>query len=502
MPTADAPEADKVGNQRDGCQEPNAGSAILLAEADQSGARAAPQGTPGRHIAHLRFACSFTVPVEVRGYSHALGHRVLGMPADRSHRMRRLSPARSAHRRGRTGTRTVADLIAERLAESARRPEAQSRAPGHRGGPTVADLVAERWPEVGASTAAPRPTPRTRGPVAEASRPRPIPSRPARSPKKVRVWRTRLARAAAGRRLWRTDCSTPAVKLWVAGPGAATLAFVVLMLGGWVIGGAGSTEPSSPPKASAGSTRHAEHPAGVIPRLSTDEVPGMHMGPIDCSRPARILTLGRWKLTLPVGVNGRPTEILGPRLQSYTSAYFAVSQACNAVDFRAPVDGVTTVDSQNPRSELRQMSSRGDLAAWSSTSGRHTMVLTEAFTRVPDGNPQVVGGQIHDADEDISVFRLEGTNLYVTNGDDSHYQLVTSSYTLGTPFEAKYVVGGGVIRAYVDNHLVATINKAFDGAYFKAGAYTQANCGDASPCSRYNYGEVQIYALKVSDGSA
>jgi hypothetical protein len=50
---------------------------------------------------------------------------------------------------------------------------------------------------------------------------------------------------------------------------------------------------------------------------------------------------------------------------------------------------------------------------------------------------------------------LEGTNLYVTNGDDPHYQLVTSDYTLGTPFQAKYVVSGGVIRAYFDGQLAS-----------------------------------------------
>ena len=60
------------------------------------------------------------------------------------------------------------------------------------------------------------------------------------------------------------------------------------------------------------------------------------------------------------------------------------------------------------------------------------------------------------------------------------------------------MVGGGVIRAYVDGQLVATINRVFGGAYFKAGAYTQANCGDASPCATENYGEVLIYALKVT----
>jgi hypothetical protein len=284
----------------------------------------------------------------------------------------------------------------------------------------------------------------------------------------------------------------------------AILVFVIVMLAGWVVGGSDSTDQSTRPATSpSGSPHHAERSAGVFPQLlGAGAVHGVHDGPIDCSRPGRILELAQWKLTLPVGAIGRPTEILDPRLRSYASAYFGVGRACNAVAFRAPVNGVTTVDSQNPRSELREMAGGGKPAGWSSTSGTHTMTLTEAFTRLPDGNPQVVGGQIHDADEDISVFRLEGTSLYVTNGDDSHYQLVTRNYALGTPFEAKFVVGGGVIRAYVDGRLVATIEKTFSGAYFKAGAYTQANCGDASPCDSDNYGEVLIYALKVTDTAA
>jgi hypothetical protein len=226
---------------------------------------------------------------------------------------------------------------------------------------------------------------------------------------------------------------------------------------------------------------------------------GVRNGPIDCARPGRILNLDSWKLTLPIGVASKPTEIRGGQLSSYTTAYFKVGQTCNAVAFRAPVNGVTTSGSKNPRSELREMAQGGGTnAGWSSTAGTHTMTLTEAFTRLPAGKPQVVGGQIHDDDDDVSVFRLEGSNLYVTNGDDTHYQLVTSKYVLGTPFEAKYVVSGGVVRAFYNGQLVATINKAFSGAYFKAGAYTQANCGNSAPCDSTNYGEVLVYALKVT----
>jgi hypothetical protein len=219
----------------------------------------------------------------------------------------------------------------------------------------------------------------------------------------------------------------------------------------------------------------------------------------DCSRPGGLLDLQNWKLTLPIG-GGAPTEILSGQLGSFVNKdFFNTGGGCDAVTFRAPVNGVTTKGSKNPRSELRELNRGGKgNAGWSSTSGTHTMTITEAFTRLPSGKPHLVGGQIHDADDDVAVFRLEGGNLYVTNGDDPHYALVTSNYKLGTKFEAKFVVSGGQTRAYYNGRLVATISRAYSGAYFKAGAYTQANCGNASPCSSSNYGEVKVYDLKVS----
>jgi hypothetical protein len=140
-------------------------------------------------------------------------------------------------------------------------------------------------------------------------------------------------------------------------------------------------------------------------------------------------------------------------------------------------------------------------ASWSSTPGTHTMVIDQAISATPQGRPNIVAGQIHDADDDLSVFRLEGSKLYVTDENDKH-TLITDNYVLGTRFEAKFVVGNGQIKAYYNGALKATLSKTFTGGYFKAGAYTQANCSNTSPCSDSNYGEVKIYKLTVShDGN-
>ena len=218
-----------------------------------------------------------------------------------------------------------------------------------------------------------------------------------------------------------------------------------------------------------------------------------------CQYPSQVIDLSKWKLTLPIGSEGSPKEITQPSLKTFMSKpYFQPTSDCNAVVFRAPVDGATTSGSKNPRSELREMGENGGSAAWSSSSGTHTLVVDEAFTKLPEGKPQLVGAQIHDDKDDISVFRLEGTNLYVTDGNNPHYKLVTSSYQLGTRYQAGFVVSDNTVKAYFNGKLVATLSKSFSSAYFKAGAYTQANCSNVSACDQNNYGETMIYGVKAT----
>jgi hypothetical protein len=219
----------------------------------------------------------------------------------------------------------------------------------------------------------------------------------------------------------------------------------------------------------------------------------------DCDYPADVLNLKDWYIGLPIGEEEKPLNIRQPQLATYMiDPWFRATPDCTAVQFRAAVNGVTTSGSNYPRSELREMTNSGQtMASWSSTSGTHTMVIDQAITAVPKQTPNIVAGQIHDADDDVSVFRLEGKKLYITDGDTKH-TLVTDNYVLGTRFQAKFVVSDGQIKAYYNGVLKATLSKSFTGGYFKAGAYTQANCEKSSPCSDSNYGEVKIYGLTVS----
>ncbi|MBN6039054.1 polysaccharide lyase family 7 protein [Amycolatopsis sp. 195334CR] len=217
-----------------------------------------------------------------------------------------------------------------------------------------------------------------------------------------------------------------------------------------------------------------------------------------CEYPADVLDLKNWYVGLPIGAAEKPTNVEQPELATYSiDPWFTTTPDCDAVQFRAAVNGVTTSGSNYPRSELREMKGSSK-ASWSSTSGTHTMTIDQAITAQPKEKPDVVAGQIHDSEDDVSVFRLEGKKLYVTKGDTSDHKLITDNYVLGTRFQAKFEVSGGKIKAYYNGVLQTTISDSFSGGYFKAGAYTQANCEKSSPCSSGNYGEVKIYDLDVT----
>src|ERR1700754_4217801 len=79
-----------------------------------------------------------------------------------------------------------------------------------------------------------------------------------------------------------------------------------------------------------------------------------------CAAPAAVLDLTTWKITLPTGASGSPTEVKQPALDSFQVApWFTTADSCRAVQFRAPVNGVTTSGSSYPRSELREIADNG-----------------------------------------------------------------------------------------------------------------------------------------------
>ncbi len=222
--------------------------------------------------------------------------------------------------------------------------------------------------------------------------------------------------------------------------------------------------------------------------------------------PSQVLDLRLWKITLPIPNpenTSNPWEVLQPQLTNFQSAPWFLVNTGGGILFRAPVNGKTTSGSSYPRSELREMTGDGrQLASWSSTSGTHTMFIDQAITAVPTTKRHVVAGQIHDSSDDVIVIRLEFPRLYV-NVNGRNVFTLDDNYTLGERFQVRFVVSGGQTQVFYNNASTPayTLNQSYSRAYFKAGAYTQSNCGtenQSSLCNANNYGEVIIYQLNVS----
>lgn len=221
--------------------------------------------------------------------------------------------------------------------------------------------------------------------------------------------------------------------------------------------------------------------------------------------PAQILNLTNWKQTLPTGSSGSPSEITQTSLATYSNTpYFQVNSAGSGVQFRAPVNGVTTSGSGYPRSELREMTNNGkDKASWSTTSGAHGMYIDQAITAVPKSKKHVVAGQIHDSSDDVIVIRLEYPRLFIDINGNSGPTL-DANYTLGKRFNVKFIASNGKINVYYNGGKTPAyvLSKSGSGNYFKAGAYTQSNCSKETVCSSDNYGEVVIYKLLVEHSTS
>lgn len=217
------------------------------------------------------------------------------------------------------------------------------------------------------------------------------------------------------------------------------------------------------------------------------------------SLPSRVLNLVEWKLTLPVDTShaGSPDEIKQPELNGYQNTnFFLVNPSRDGVLFIAPCGGATTSGSSYPRSELREMASSGRTeASWSTTSGRHTMEIRQAITHLPVAKPHVVAGQIHDASDDVIVFRLEGSKLFVDE-NGANGPVLTSNYHLGDVFTVKFIAHDGGIECYYNGTYIYTYPKSTSTCYFKAGCYTQSNTSRGDQPTAF--GAVTIFNVTVT----
>ena len=240
---------------------------------------------------------------------------------------------------------------------------------------------------------------------------------------------------------------------------------------------------------------------GLVPLLvacsthapSVQAVPATPTPTATARYPGELLDLTNWYLTLPTGEPGEPDTVMQPALATYSSEWFRVDG--DGVAFTANAGGVTTENSNYPRSELREMDGTKK-ASWSNARGTHTLDVREAFTAQPTAKPDVVGAQIHDAESDVIEIRLEGMRLLVQYDDGDSDATLDPDYRLGTPFDLKIVAANGHITVSYNGVQQADIPRSGSGWYFKAGSYVQSNPtrGDRPDA----VGTVVISALKVT----
>ena len=215
--------------------------------------------------------------------------------------------------------------------------------------------------------------------------------------------------------------------------------------------------------------------------------------------PGELIDTNEWYLTLPTGKAGSPDTIEGSNLATYHSKFFNLTTARDGIVFNAGADGVTTKNSHYPRSELREMNG-SEKASWSNTSGTHVFDVREAFTKLPDAKPEVVGVQIHDDKDDVLQIRLEGKKLIVQYQDGKSETVLDADYQLGTPFDTRIVAANGKVDVLYNGEKKAELPLSGSGWYWKVGAYVQSNGskGDGAGST----GEVVVYKADISHSGA
>lgn len=284
--------------------------------------------------------------------------------------------------------------------------------------------------------------------------------------------------------------------------------------GGSAVGAEGGTGPGSPtpdsgpgtgPQGSdAGATHDGDSGAGHADAGSSEsDAGGGSLNPK--SPPGSNFDLALWELQLPIGSQGAPTTLSPAQLTAgFTDAYFFTDPTDGSMSFWDPENGVTTADSNYPRSELREMTAAGKDANWAPT-GTNTLSATVKVTQVP---LKVVVGQIHlgtgtpsSTKPLLEIYYYPSGKITIgieqTPAGGNEVETQVGSAPLGTKFSYVLGLAGNDITIAIDGAAPHsfTMPSSFDqeGMYFKAGDYDQSVGSSATVGAK-----VQFYALQIS----
>lgn len=258
-------------------------------------------------------------------------------------------------------------------------------------------------------------------------------------------------------------------------------------------GGAGGEEPAEEGTsgAMAGGAGGAEASEGI------DVVePPPPPPPPPPSNP--VMDLSRWRLELPVNEGDDVRRVEWPELATFELApFFRMSEDEDSILFRVNAGGATTVNSQFPRSELREMNGP-NTARWFIARATHIMEIEQRIVAITEEKPHIVAGQIHDEDDDIVMIRFEDDDddrLFVESDGDKLGTL-DDDYELGQWFNVRIEASEGRVQVFYNGDLRVDESMSCVGScYFKAGAYLQSNTDEDDASA---YGEVEIRSLTIT----
>lgn len=188
-----------------------------------------------------------------------------------------------------------------------------------------------------------------------------------------------------------------------------------------------------------------------------------------------MLMFDLWKLTLPIGGKGKPKEI-------YPIGVYADENFYIEDDFMVmvvPENGVTTPNSKYPRCELREVSSNGKLASWSTEDKmEHSLSWQGSIDELPMVKSEMVFGQIHDANDDVLRLKLVNKEFAVMIKDVKVF-ILDDNYQLGTLMSIEIACKGRFLTVTYNGKTTDTIkfNYPYSGCYFKVGNYQQGKKG-------------------------
>jgi hypothetical protein len=221
--------------------------------------------------------------------------------------------------------------------------------------------------------------------------------------------------------------------------------------------------------------------------------------------PGKNFDLSHWYLTLP---DDDASSIKPPSLVAgYTNAAWFYTAADGAMVFFSPVDGGTTSNSQNARSELRELIDGEDTGENWQAPGTHILDAQCKILQVPS-NKTLFIGQIHGYGDGVPVLMLlrynNGlieTQLRSTVAVSNAVYFPMATVGLGELITYRIQFSNGILKVTV-NGFTQTINVYdYDSAwrnrefYFKAGAYNQDNVGPNSEGSRVAFYHLQVAHL-------